>query len=69
VKKDYERAADFNETLGFDPTASYNSLAWLWATCPRRCRDGRRACGAVMMPNPPPAGVVPQRTEPERINA
>ena len=46
-KKEYDKAiVDYSEAIRIDPNfaSAYNSLAWLWATCPeRKFRDGKKA--------------------------
>jgi tetratricopeptide (TPR) repeat protein len=46
-KKEYDKAiVDYSEAIRIDPNfaSAYNSLAWLWATCPeRKYRDGKKA--------------------------
>lgn len=47
AKGDYDQAiADYNEAIRLNPkyVATYNQLAWLWATCPdKRFRNGPKA--------------------------
>jgi len=45
--KEYGRAiADYSEVIRLEPKSgnAYNTLAWLWATCPKsEFRDGKKA--------------------------